>query len=157
MTHLDIGGLFPYLRELEFEFGILPFPKLNEEQKEYKVFCGAGIMGVPVNTDNPERIGSVLEGLAYYSYKILRPVFFDVVLENKTLRDTDSYEMLSLIYDARTFEFGYHFDATGQSYGMMTEVVLGKKSKDFASHYASVEPAVTSYFTEFIAAFEANS
>ena len=64
LTELDIGGLYAYLREIEFNFGILPLPKLNEEQDGYRVFCGAGLMGLPSNTEDFARTGAIWEALA---------------------------------------------------------------------------------------------
>jgi len=155
-TELDIGGLYSYLREIEFDFGILPLPKFDETQKQHQIFCGAGLIGVPVNTADPERSGAVAEALAFYSYELLRPAFFDVVLENKSVRDEDSYEMITLMHENKTFDFGFNFDATGQCYNMLKVVVIDKKSTDFASHYASVEKSIVSGFDKFIADFEAN-
>ncbi len=157
LTELDIGGLYSYLREIEFDFGILPLPKFDEAQANHQIFCGAGLIGVPVNLPNAERTGAILEALAYYSYELIRPAFFDVVLENKAVRDADSYEMITLMHENKTFDFGFNFDSTGKCYGMLTEVVINKKSTDFASYYASVESSITSSFEQFIADFEANS
>jgi len=156
LTELDIGNLYSYLREIEYSFGILPPPKLDETQKEYRIFCGALSIGVPVNIADPERTGAVAEALAYYSYELLRPAFFDVVLENKAVRDEDSYEMITLMHENKTFDFGFNFDTTGQCYNMLTDVVINKKSTDFASHYASVENSIVSGFEKFIEDFEAN-
>lgn len=155
-TELDIGGLYSYLREIEFDFGILPVPKFDESQKQYRIFCGAGLIGVPVNTPDAERSGAVAEALAFYSYEMLRPAFFDVVLENKAVRDEDSYEMITLMHENKTFDFGFNFDATGQCYNMLKAVVIDKKSTDFASHYASVEKSIIAGFEKFIEDFEAN-
>ena len=38
-----------------------------------------------------------MEALQYYSYDIVRPAFFDIVLENKALRDKESLEMMTII------------------------------------------------------------
>ncbi len=157
LTELDIGGLYSYLREIEFDFGILPLPKYDEAQESHQIFCGAGLIGVPVNLAEAERTGAILEALAYYSYELLRPAFFDVVLENKSVRDEDSYEMITLMHENKTFDFGFNFDATGKCYNMLTEVVINKKSTDFASHYASVESSIQSGFAKFIEDFEKNS
>lgn len=154
LTELDIGGLYSYLREIEFDFGILPPPKFDEDQQNYQIFCGAGLIGVPVNTPDVDMAGTVLEALAYYSYEYVRPAFFDVVLENKAVRDADSYEMITLMHENKTWDFGFNFDTTGNCYNMLTNVVIGKKSTDFASYYASVEASITAGFEKFIEDFE---
>lgn len=156
LTELDIGGLYSYLREIEFNFGILPPPKFDEDQEHYQVFCGAGLIGVPVNTADTTLSGTVLEAMAFYSYEYLRPAFFDVVLENKAVRDADSYEMITLMHENKTWDFGFNFDTTGKCNGMLQNVVIGKKSTDFASYYASVEASITAGFEKFIEDFQAN-
>ena len=137
-TELDIGGLYSNLREIEFNFGILPMPKYDETQETYKVFCGAGLLGVPSNAMNLERTGAIAEALAYYSYKYMRPAFFDIVLENKAVRDEDSYEMIRLLHEGKTFDMGYTF-GSGDIYNMINTVVIKNDSKDFTSYYKSVE------------------
>lgn len=154
LTNLDIGGLYSYLREIEFDFGIIPLPKFDEDQQNYQTFCGAGLIGVPVNTPDVDMAGTVLEALAYYSYEFVRPAFFDVVLENKAVRDADSYEMITLMHENKTWDFGFNFDTTGKCYDMLKNVVITKKSTDFASYYASVEAAITAGFEKFIDDFE---
>ncbi len=53
LATLDVGGLYANLREIEFDFGLLPIPKFDEAQENYRVFCGAGLIGVPVNVPTP--------------------------------------------------------------------------------------------------------
>ena len=143
LTELDIGGLYSYLREIEFNFGILPLPKLDEEQESYRTFCGAGLIGVPVNIDDPERIGAIWEALSYYSYKYVRPAFFDIVLENKAVRDPESYRMITLMHENKTFDFGFNFDTSGSIYGALKNVVITGNSTDFASFYKKQEKVWT--------------
>ena len=135
LTELDIGGLYSYLREIEFNFGILPLPKLDEEQESYRVFCGAGLIGLPSNAEDPERTGAIWEALAYYSYKFVRPAFFDIVLENKAVRDQESYRMITLMHENKTFDFGFNFDSSGSIYGALKSVVITGNGTDFASFY----------------------
>lgn len=140
LTWFDIGGLYSHLREIEFEFGILPMPKFDESQENYCSFCGAGLIGIPSNAENLERTAAVAESLAFYSYEYMRPAFFDVVLQNKALRDEDSYKILTMMHESKVFDFGFNFDGTAA--GALNAVVIGKKSTDFASYYATIEESV---------------
>lgn len=138
-TELDIGGLYSNLREIEFNFGILPMPKFDETQEKYKVFCGAGLLGVPINsTENLERTGAIAEALSFYSYKYMRPAFFDIVLENKAVRDEDSYEMIRLLHEGKTFDIGYTM-GSGDIYNMIKKVVIENNSTNFTSVYKMME------------------
>ncbi len=153
LTELDIGGLYAYLREIEFNFGILPLPKLDEEQDGYRVFCGAGLIGLPSNAENPERTGVIWEALAYYSYKFVRPAFFDIVLENKAVRDAESYRMITLMHENKTFDFGFNFDSSGSIYGALKNVVISNNSTDFASFYKKQEKVWTKTLSKVYESF----
>ncbi|MBQ4044613.1 MAG: hypothetical protein IJD06_11535 [Clostridia bacterium] len=143
LTMLDIGGLYNYLRDIEFEFGILPLPKLDENQDQYYTFCGAGIIGLPVNTVNPDRSAIVMEALQYYSYEYVRPAFFDIVLQNKALRDKESYEMLNIIQNTKIFDVGFHMDTSGKGgVSALYKIIVTDNSTNYASYLASIEEAV---------------
>lgn len=152
LTTLDVGGLYAYLREIEFDFGLLPMPKLDETQSEYPVFCGAGLIGVPSNLPDADRTGTIAEAMAYYSYKYIRPAFFDIVLENKAVRDENSYKVLQMMHEHKVFDFGFNFDATGSAYGMLGNVVISGKSTDFASHYQKNEKKILNGFEKIVTA-----
>ena len=146
MTMYDVGGLYTYLREIEFDFGMLPNPKLDESQENYDTFCGAGLIGIPADASDLDRTAMVAEALAYYSYEYIRPAFFDVVLQNKAVRDEDSYNMLTMMHENKVFDFGFNFDGTAS--GALNSVVVGRKSTDFASYYASIEDRVNETFRQ---------
>ena len=150
LASLDIGSLCPYLREIEHEFGILPIPKYDEAQEKYRVFCGAGLIGIPVNAPDTSRTGAIAEAMAYYSYQYIRPAFFDIVLENKAVRDENSYKVIQFMHENKVFDFGFNFDSTGSAYNMITEVVIKKKSTDFASYYAKNETKIMKNFQKII-------
>ncbi len=147
---LDIGGLYATLRDIEFDFGIVPFPKFDEAQDGYKTFCGAGIEGVPIHIEDPQRTGVILEALSYYSYEYQRPMFFDIVLENKAVRDTDSYEMITIMHEGKTFDFGFNLDPSGKLVGIL-QTLTQKKSTDFTSLYTALEPTIEAKFDDMYA------
>ena len=145
---MDVGSLYVYLRDIEYNFGILPLPKLEEAQENYVVNCGGGISGIPVNAADPERTGTVMEAISYYSYVYLRPVFFDTVLENKSVRDEDSYKVLRLMHENKQFDFARNMDPSGVLSEIVYSVVQKNNSTDFASYYAGVESKITASFAK---------
>ena len=150
LATLDVGGLYANLREIEYDFGLLPIPKFDEAQENYRVFCGAGLIGVPINAPDPTRTSVIAEALAYQSYKDIRPAFFDIVLENKAVRDENSYRVLQLMHENKVFDFGFNFDSNG--YNIISDVVVKQKSTDFASAYAKKEKAILKSFDKIITA-----
>jgi len=141
LTWMDIGSMHSALREIEFDFGILPMPKYDKEQEKYYSVSSAGIIGIPADAD-AERAGIVAEALAYYSYEYIRPAFFDIVLQNKAVQDEDSYRILTMLHENRRFDFAYNFVGSPAAYNILGKVVLGNKGTDFVSYYDSIKDSV---------------
>ena len=103
------------LRGMDTDFGILPFPKYDENQQNYLSLVNASIgsaLAVPT-TANPEVSGAVLEAMAYESRYTLLPAYYDVMLKGKVSRDSDSEEMLNIIFSNMTYDLGGVFDFGG--------------------------------------------
>ena len=117
------------------------------------MFCGAGLIGLPSTAEDPERTGAIWEALAYYSYLYIRPAFFDIVLENKAVRDEESYRMITLMHENKTFDFGFNFDSSGSIYGTLGAIVLNNNSTDFASYYQKQEQSWTNTLAKVCESF----
>ncbi len=95
------------LRNSEVEFGVLPFPKWDESQKNYRSRIeGCELFGVGIGYPDTEMIGVILEAMACASYSDLRPAYYDSALRIKGTRDEESVEMLDLIFANRIFDYG---------------------------------------------------
>jgi ABC-type glycerol-3-phosphate transport system substrate-binding protein len=99
------------MRAYEFDFGILPFPKLNDRQERYLTMPQNGytMFCVPVTVRNPEMVGAVMEALASESRRSVVPAFYDVALKTKYARDEESAEMIDIIRDGISFSFGAEY------------------------------------------------
>jgi len=129
------------LRELDFDFGYLPYPKYNEQQKEYITPAGGGFMGVPgAKTDeNIEFVGAVIEALSAASNKYIADAFVKSYFENKVLRDEDSVNMYHLIRRTSIYDSSQYFDTTGllgEQLNYYGDIIA--KNSNLASRYASV-------------------
>ena len=131
----DIGTYWMNLRPLEFDFGILPMPKLDEAQENYQGFVGAGLMGIPSNVKDPENAGIFIQAYAEGSYKYLRPAFFGNILYNKCVQDEESQDILNIIHANKVYDIGFSFDSKKNLSNIISEVVTKKKSTDFVSFY----------------------
>lgn len=102
------------LREtMESDFGILPLPKYNDEQEDYRspVQCyGGSVISVPLNVADASRTGVILEALSAESRYTLIPAFYDIVLDEKNTRDEESKEMLDIILNTRIYDVGVFYD-----------------------------------------------
>ena len=94
------------LRDMDANFGILPYPKYDEAQENYlSRIEGLELTGVPVTAD-PDFVSAVLEALACESASTVVQAYYDVALKTKYTRDNESADMLDLIFENRVFDLG---------------------------------------------------
>lgn len=95
-------------RDSETEYGILPMPKYDEEQSQYytPISQYGMVVTVPVTANNIERSGYVLD---YMNWISLRDVYPDLQTSMcyKGVRDTDSIEMLDIVFSVKTADIGF--------------------------------------------------
>ncbi len=100
-----------YLRDMETDYYVIPCPKYDTQQETYytAVHDGINIYGINYHIED-ERIASAaatLEAMAYYSYKDVRPVYYDSFLKFKYTRDDNAAEMIDLMHDSVYTDFVY--------------------------------------------------
>ena len=137
----DLGEI-QSLRDLETNFGIIPYPKWDENQEQYLSFS-AGVDSatgycIPLTADGALG-GTILEALACYGYHDIMPVYYEKVLKGKNTRDDESAVMLDLIFNNISFDFTqiYSFafgDEKAPSMLMRTTI---NNNKDITSAFAA--------------------
>ena len=130
------------LRAMETDFGVIPFPKYDEGQKDYAhliLSSPASTVAIPASVNDPEKSAIVLEELAYQSMIYLTPAYYEQALRGKYMRDDDSSEMLDIILANRVCDIAY----IGNAGNLVSEFLnLAKKGQtDFASMYEKRENA----------------
>ncbi len=92
-------------RNLDLDYGFVPYPKMNEEQEDYYTRCAnvGGFTYIPVTNTNLEKTGMVLEAMAYYSEETVMPAYFDIILTVKSTRDVESEDMIPIIRNSARF------------------------------------------------------
>ena len=98
------------MRDMESDYGVIPYPKFDENQKDYITHVGGAspIMVIPSqNTSDDERLGNILEAMCEASYRITRPAYYETALKEKGTRDEESKQILDLILDSRTYDLAY--------------------------------------------------
>jgi hypothetical protein len=48
----------------------------------------------------------VLEDMAYYSYELVKPVYYNIVITHRSVRNPESYEMMEYIFENFNIDFG---------------------------------------------------
>ena len=140
-------------RDMEDDFGLLPFPKFDEAQGEYYSHASAhsSLLGIPITNPDPERTALILEALVVEGYNVIRPALYDIAFKVKNTRDEDSSEMLDIILAGRTGDFADIYDEWGLVYTL--DHLSRKASSDFASFYASSEAATLTRLSKAVEVF----
>lgn len=115
------GGIYyaPQMRlaDTTVDFGILPYPKYDIQQKEYISSISPlflTVLSIPKNVirENLELKSAVMEQYAYLGHTKVLPAFYDVLLMGRIVKDMETAEILDFIfgnvaYDiANIFNFG---------------------------------------------------
>lgn len=102
----NIIGKIWLLRNVEtFDYGVVPYPKLNEAQKDYySRVVDAWLHVVPKTCTNIDRASVILEALASGSSQYVFPAYYDKVMKYQVLRDEKSIEMLEIVRAHRVFD-----------------------------------------------------
>ena len=147
----DMLGNASTLRDSEVEFGIIPYPKYDEAQKDYHttawdaytLFC------YPVTSD-PELLGIVAENLSAYSCKEVVPAFYDVALKTKFARDAESSYMIDIIRAGAMFDFGTVNSIHCANCGHIYRNLIQGNDPNIASHIASNSKVMQRTLDKFV-------
>jgi hypothetical protein len=142
-------------RYMESDFGILPFPKYDEAQKEYYSLVSADVLAVGVPFSMPESdavmAGSLIEDMAYEGRAYILPAYYDITLLRKNTRDEESAAMLDIIFRQRK----YAVDMTYNFEGMLNKIytMVNQNKNEAASLYEKnaekVQKAIDKLFDKY--------
>lgn len=128
------------MRDMEADFGILPVPKMRENQQSYGSAVNpyaATIMVIPMSVSDPERSGAVIDMMSWEShYSVIDPLYSNV-LGNKLVRDEGAPEMLDIVFDSIVCDIGLVFN-----FGGVVDSLISNKSTDVVSMTAKIKNKV---------------
>lgn len=145
----SLGSAETHLRDMNDGYGLLPMPKLDENQENYynSARDSSNLIGIASNSKNADAAAAALELMNYYSYYDVTPAYFEVAMKTKYLADSDSANMFDIILDGVRVDFGeiYSLTISGGTY-TMEGIYAGKirnlirlKVEDLGSNYAQFE------------------
>lgn len=146
----------PIMREANIRYGILPMPKETKEQENYSstvtvYWCSA--LAIPTtNVENFDATCYAMEALAYYGQELMTQEYYERTLKNKRFEDTESEEMLDLIFRNKSFDIGavYSFNYILSFY---TDILLSGNN----SHISTLDKKRSGYemaIDDFLASLE---
>jgi hypothetical protein len=143
------------LRPMEQSFGIVPFPKLNEAQEQYRSTAvhQCAVFTIPVTNSHPEEIGLIFDALSYESEKRVLEPYFNVLVEQKGLRNEESIEMLNIIKQTRSFDIGVSYQWVVDLETALRDILL-KGQTDVAGKIAEHKNAVQEKINKTLSVME---
>jgi len=124
-----------HMREMESDYGILPMPKYDTDQKGYTtlIHTSATVTCLPktVADSRIEMVGAVVEGWASEAYRTVLTPFIETALKMKYSRDALSGQVIDIIFDDPMVTFADMYSANMNSLfgtGMLSPITAGKNN-----------------------------
>lgn len=144
-----------YLRNMQSDYGIIPYPKWDENQKTYLTFQHdqIGVFGIPITSTRVEAAAAVIEAMSSESALGLKPIYYDVALKGKYLRDETSAEMIEIIHNNRAFDPAWVYCLFIGDLAQTPRNLLLSGKSDFMSYYKKREKMYNRNLEKLIEAF----
>ena len=137
-------------RAMETDFGILPTPKYDEYQEEYRSIINpvpAGMIVIPITNDaNLDNTCYVLDSLGAASKNILTPAYIETYLEGRGARDEESRNSLNIVFNNVVFDLGYIYN--WGNIATFSYDLVRQKASNFSSAYEKIANAAETKLQE---------
>ena len=141
-------------RNFEDDYGILPMPKFDETQKDYRSAIGGyhSILAVPKTARDTDFIGTVVEALSAELWKVRTPTIYEIALKTRYLRDNESKQVLDLLVDNVKFDFGfvYHIGLSN----FVNELMFLDNSNSFQSFFKKKKTQINYNLKQIIKVYQ---
>ncbi len=116
------------MRGYDVDFGILPYPMYDTNQKDYysMMHLTASMVSIPKSVDGDElvMVASMLEAMAYHSVDTLTVQYYDINLKTKDSKDAKSGPMMDKILANRACDLTYYFQWGSNAFGQVAGTLL---------------------------------
>ena len=104
----SISDVQNYMQDIDFNFGILPYPLYDENQEDYYTICGywVSIFGIPTSATSIDCSAATLEALGSAGYRTLTPAVYTISFQYRFLNSVENAEVFNLLHDTLVFEPG---------------------------------------------------
>ena len=151
---VSVIGILKDMRDAEFELGVVPVPKYDESQQNYrsKIFEGANACAIPITNQDVERTGLVLEHMAALSTDTVRDVYLNQTLDFKYIQDQEGQDMMDIILSTGIFELASVYGWGGLNSTILDGINNG--NVNLASKFAELASKTESDMQKTVEAFE---
>ena len=128
------------MRNMQSEYGVLPFPKYDTAQKEYYSYSHDqySTVCIPSTNENPDITGAVLEAMASFSYRDTEPAYLNMAIKGKYMSDPQSRKMIDLVVDGFKVDAAWiYLFSIGGSFPYNFRNLIAQNDTSYASAYTS--------------------
>lgn len=154
-TSHELSFAVSHLRDVEFTYGIVPYPKYDDAQENYVTITSFPytLYGVPMDAKDPNMSAAVMEAMASESYRTVSPALFENAFKVKYSQDAQSSLMYDLIRSTVSFDFGrvYNNDLNGLTYSLFRTAIINKDT-NWASTIKSNEKSMAKRLEKLVEA-----
>ena len=110
-NYSQISMISSTLRDADFRYGTLPFPKLDEQQKNYITSVLDAYWAIPTTVaDDVDAIATILEAKAQRCFYEVLPVSFETALQTKFSDAPEDAKTYEIIRDTMIVDAGYAYN-----------------------------------------------
>ncbi len=122
---------------INFEYTILPVPKLDENQDDFRVASTGNNFAVPTTIKDKERTGVIIEAMSRLGYIDVFPAYKDLALRGRYSANKDSADMIDIICDHIWISFANHCIPSNPQQFYQKVWADQKDTPEIASKYAA--------------------
>ena len=149
------------MREMESDYGILPMPKYDADQKDYITYIDESATVTCVLKTVPdsriEMVGATLEGWAAEAYRTVLTPFIETALKMKYSRDALSGQVIDIVFNNCYISFPIMYNANMNSLfntAIISPINSGKNnfSSVMAKLLGPAQKSIDKYITDIVGA-----
>ena len=148
------------LRETSVNYGILPYPKYDENQKKYYSITMdySTAFAIPKTAQaDIDFVGTISEAMAYYSYQYVRDALYNTVLKYRDAKDAESSKCVDIILENPKYDFAYVYafswgDQQGPSAALRNCIRAG--SSNIKGYFDQFKSKYDTKLTDFLVNFQ---
>ena len=140
------------MRDMKSLYGIVPMPKLDEEQENYGSYAhdSMSAYGIPLTTidENLDQVGAFMEAMASESYRKVMPAYYELALKTRYVSDEESVKMLDLVMDSFYVDPGVLYTKKISSFHQKMRTWIGNNQNTVASMVKASKKAIDNQVTK---------
>ncbi len=150
-----LGVLYNQLRDMNDPYGVLPYPKFDENQTTY--YSGSSnnwsVVCIPSNETDLELVGYITEALCCETYRTVIPAYYDVALKDKYTETEDDEEMLDLILLGKRSDLAILYGPTLSGMNALFRYQLQAQKDNFFTAWEANKMTYEAALTQIEAAY----